>query len=53
MVVTGKVVSKLEFVRGFKEVNGLNVIGFFVVSTGRFIITVVLGLLVLGFLVVA
>lgn len=53
MVVTGKVVPKLEVVRGFEGVNGLDVMGFFVVTIGRFVITVVLGLLVLGFLVVA
>ena len=50
-------VPKLEFVRGFEEIDGLfvNVLGFFVVTTGRFVVTVVvtvLGLLVLGFLVV-
>lgn len=53
-MVTGKVVPKLEFVRGFENVVGLfvNVVGFFVVATGRFVVTVVLGLLVLDFVVV-
>jgi len=52
--VTGKVVPKLEFVRGFEGIDGLfvNVVGFFVVTTECFVVTVVLGLLVLGFLVV-
>lgn len=45
---------KLEFVRGFEGDDGLfvNVVGFFVVTTGRFVVTMVLddaGLLVLGF----
>lgn len=57
MVVAAKVlvVPKLEFARGFEEVDGLlvRVVGFFVVTTGLFVIAIVVGLLVVlaGFLV--
>lgn len=64
LLVTGRVVPRLEFARGLEELKGIFVrieVGFFVVVTGRFVITVVLmvaGLLVLltvltGFLTVA
>lgn len=62
LLVTGIVVPRLEFARGFKEVNGIfvTIVGLFVVVAGRFDTTmtiVVSGLLVLltvltGFLIV-
>lgn len=61
LVVTSRVVPRLEFAIGLEGLNGtfVKVVGFFVVVRGRFVTTVVMmvdeGLLVLltGFLIVA
>lgn len=62
LLVTGRVVPRLEFVGGLEGLDGIfvEIVGFFEVVTGRFIITVLMvvpGLLVLvtvlmGFLIV-
>lgn len=57
LVVAGRVVPKLEFARGFDEIDGLfvTVVDFFVVVAGRFVDAIVVGLAVLlptGFLVI-
>lgn len=62
LLVTDRVVPRLEFVGGLEGLDGIfvGIVGFFVVVTGRFVITVLMvlpGLLVLvtvltGFLIV-